>query len=79
MCIKGRATPWVRVYMESRAVSAKALIVRFFCSFRAKFDDVPFSRALPWAICSIAFQAANKPLFVRTSLNVCKQRKFGMF
>ena len=33
-----------------RAVSAKALIVKFFCSFRAKYVGVPFPRALPYPL-----------------------------
>ena len=59
-----------------RAVSAKALIVRFFCSFRAKFVDVPFPRTLPWAICFLALQAASKPLYVRTSLDCVQTKAF---
>ena len=33
-----------------RAVSAKALIVKFFCSFRAKYVGIPFPRALPYPL-----------------------------
>ena len=67
-----RATPWVSYAPYKRALKGqKHIVIRCFCPYRAGIFTFCIPRALPWADCSLAFQAAQNRRVDSPPLSKC--------